>query len=931
MRRAEITGGSKAKELSLLQTRAKRLKATLNKYQTDLPSMVNIAAQKQVTVAKAEVGTLRNKLQSLRQRVQDGMGPQPAVAPVAAPAAVRHKVAPIEAANINASKIDTGHLIQAAPPEAPETSEVPEPAASEPSSQDQILLDPTALQPGQDWWNRPNPSPLAPSSRPLAWNRDKEQDLKRYETITRLITTHSDSAREAGHMEHSQVLQAFAASVKGGTQDAKPPPGLFADSGVVICGGGIVYFSSALVVARTLRALGCYLPVEIWVTAGEAVPDDLSKELEYEGIFICDASDIIAKLKDVRSKDRFYELKPVAMAYSRFRKVLLLDADNIPVRNPEPLWHSDEYLRSGALFWPDFPCLEKSNKMWKLIDKPFSSGMTQESGQILIDKAQHWGPLLLVVHMNLEHEYYYPFTGGDKETFHYAWRALDASFIMTPTPVGSAGEGSTEEDFQGFTMVQHGLNGEPLFFHRNLKKWTTGFTGRLELQEQERTWVTVKECVAEDPAACFKLVGWKDGLMTMKDKVGAASTRTRPMSEAAGWDVEAALMRAFVHLYDSPHYTAYMHSLIMANGPAGSYHVTCKRCHMLKEAPSVLTCDCEGIHGKASPTKLPNAMGCMNIDNNNGKLECLDNKKKEKRSAASGYEVYGHPAPAEGKSAPATVRQPTKPAGILSAKQRPPDPTRLQLQPGMGHTCADEGGVCNCVGTAVFGRKYVMGKPGSGIIATLGHILQAEILYKRKEVDSSVKCTVAAFGGELLPGYSKQCICVPKADTKAPVPEGSYSSTCKECSMLHNEPTTLVCHCQNSRGKYVMSRLKNASACDNIGNSDGSLSCEELKLAQLQRGFAGVQPQMPTTQPPRGRMAPLMRTTPVRPSVQLPVQQQTRGRTPPPHRPTSSNRPVASMPVLQAPSDLHCLDLVRRCCNCNCGGGGYCGTTGCCK
>ena len=57
MRRAEITGGSKAKELSLLQTRAKRLKATLNKYQTDLPSMVNIAAQKQVTVAKAEVLT----------------------------------------------------------------------------------------------------------------------------------------------------------------------------------------------------------------------------------------------------------------------------------------------------------------------------------------------------------------------------------------------------------------------------------------------------------------------------------------------------------------------------------------------------------------------------------------------------------------------------------------------------------------------------------------------------------------------------------------------------------------------------------------------------------------------------------------------------------------------------------------------------------
>ena len=27
----------------------------------------------------------------------------------------------------------------------------------------------------------------------------------------------------------------------------------------------------------------------------------------------------LGRLKDVRSKDRFYELKPVAMAYSRFR------------------------------------------------------------------------------------------------------------------------------------------------------------------------------------------------------------------------------------------------------------------------------------------------------------------------------------------------------------------------------------------------------------------------------------------------------------------------------------------------------------------------------------------------------------------------------------------------------------------------------------
>lgn len=35
-------------------------------------------------------------------------------------------------------------------------------------------------------------------------------------------------------------------------------------------------------------------------------------------------------------------------------QVLLLDADCVPVRNPEWLFASQpDFLRSGALFWPD--------------------------------------------------------------------------------------------------------------------------------------------------------------------------------------------------------------------------------------------------------------------------------------------------------------------------------------------------------------------------------------------------------------------------------------------------------------------------------------------------------------------------------------------------------------------------------------------------
>ena len=99
--------------------------------------------------------------------------------------------------------------------------------------------------------------------------------------------------------------------------------GAFSGAGVVICGGGAVYFSSALMVARTLRALGCYLPVEIWVAKGEALPAAVEAGLAQEGIFVCDAGNITTQLATNKEVDeRFYMLKPIAIAYSRFRCML---------------------------------------------------------------------------------------------------------------------------------------------------------------------------------------------------------------------------------------------------------------------------------------------------------------------------------------------------------------------------------------------------------------------------------------------------------------------------------------------------------------------------------------------------------------------------------------------------------------------------------
>ena len=35
-------------------------------------------------------------------------------------------------------------------------------------------------------------------------------------------------------------------------------------------------------------------------------------------------------------------------------QVLLLDADNQPLRNPEPLFDAEAFRSTGGLFWPDW-------------------------------------------------------------------------------------------------------------------------------------------------------------------------------------------------------------------------------------------------------------------------------------------------------------------------------------------------------------------------------------------------------------------------------------------------------------------------------------------------------------------------------------------------------------------------------------------------
>ena len=48
-----------------------------------------------------------------------------------------------------------------------------------------------------------------------------------------------------------------------------------------------------------------------------------------------------------------WPLKPYAIAHSRFREVIFLDADTVPLVDPAELFDWEPYRRSGLLLWPD--------------------------------------------------------------------------------------------------------------------------------------------------------------------------------------------------------------------------------------------------------------------------------------------------------------------------------------------------------------------------------------------------------------------------------------------------------------------------------------------------------------------------------------------------------------------------------------------------
>lgn len=233
--------------------------------------------------------------------------------------------------------------------------------------------------------------------------------------------------------------------------------------GIIISGGGR-YLLCALVNIRILRAQGCDLPVELWHFPNERLPGSARRAL----------ADWQVRCRELPTLPTPYASKPYALVHSDFDELLVIDADNTPIRDPTYLFNTAPYREAGAIFWPDFEWAPP-NEAWTRLAKlegPQKSRQ-QESGQLVIHRAKCVDALQQTLEYNRNYQDIKSLlwgAGGDKDTFQLAWYATQTPFYMIPFYPGSAGK-LVDGAYQSNTMVQHDPDGQPLFMHKNSIKW----------------------------------------------------------------------------------------------------------------------------------------------------------------------------------------------------------------------------------------------------------------------------------------------------------------------------------------------------------------------------------------------------------------------------------------------------------------------------
>ena len=148
----------------------------------------------------------------------------------------------------------------------------------------------------------------------------------------------------------SNTHSLYGPAENGTSHRRDPAGGGFAGRSMRISGGGPKYFPPAWVCIRMLRKLGSRFRFSCGTWRARIGRGDEALARAYNVEFV--NAEVVRQKHSIRIL-RGWELKAFALLHCRFREVLLLDSDNVPVANPEFLFETSQFKRTGAVFWPD--------------------------------------------------------------------------------------------------------------------------------------------------------------------------------------------------------------------------------------------------------------------------------------------------------------------------------------------------------------------------------------------------------------------------------------------------------------------------------------------------------------------------------------------------------------------------------------------------
>jgi len=291
-------------------------------------------------------------------------------------------------------------------------------------------------------------------------------DSKGFEVL-KLYLEHEASFIPTGRMHNPIAMSYVSAFESLKSSPIEYPRDQFRGRGIVMVAGGDKYLPGAWVCINQLRRLRCTLSIEVW-HLGPQEMDEAAKRLfeSFDRVRCVDAFMMLEQhpIKTLRG----WECKPYSILHSAFEEVLFLDADNFPLADPTYLFEAREYLKHGAVFWPDVMVMEPTRPIWRLLGVPYRTEPEFESGQMVVDKGRCWKALVLSCHLcEFGDEFWWTKAGGavygDKDLFRFAWHAIEQGFAMPSRPL---------QPLDGFgVLCQHDFEGHRVFQHRTWKKW----------------------------------------------------------------------------------------------------------------------------------------------------------------------------------------------------------------------------------------------------------------------------------------------------------------------------------------------------------------------------------------------------------------------------------------------------------------------------